>query len=108
MPLGPQAEALLKKLADSGTQPFETMTLAEGRPELTAPGPNTVLKQTNAGVARGSLLRRAHSGPFPSHYLASVPSCSILVQTVFSQLCQGEPVDPRCHSALKGRPLLDP
>ena len=37
MPLGPQAEELLKKLADSGTQPFETMTLTEGRPELTAP-----------------------------------------------------------------------
>ena len=30
MPLDPQAEALLKKLADSGAQPFETMTLAEG------------------------------------------------------------------------------
>ena len=43
MPLGPQAEALLKKLADSGDQPFETMTLAAGRPELAAPGPNTVL-----------------------------------------------------------------
>ena len=26
-----------KKLTDSGTQPFETMTLAEGRLELTAP-----------------------------------------------------------------------
>ena len=39
MPLDPQAEELLKKLADSGTQPFETMTLAEGRPELTVPGP---------------------------------------------------------------------
>ena len=37
MPLDPQAEELLKKLADSGTQPFESMTLAEGRPELTAP-----------------------------------------------------------------------
>ena len=37
MPLDPQAEALLKKLAGSGTQTFETMTLAEGRPELTAP-----------------------------------------------------------------------
>ena len=37
MPLDPQAEALLKKLADSGAQPFETITLAEGRPELTAP-----------------------------------------------------------------------
>ena len=43
MPLGPQVEALLKKLADSGDQPFETMTLAEARPELAAPGPNTVL-----------------------------------------------------------------
>ena len=37
MPLEPQAEALLKKLVDSGVQPFETMTLAESRPELTAP-----------------------------------------------------------------------
>ena len=37
MPLGPQAEALLKKLTDSGAQPFETMTLAEVRPELPAP-----------------------------------------------------------------------
>ena len=37
MPLDPQAEALLKKLADPGVQPFETMTLAESRPELTAP-----------------------------------------------------------------------
>ena len=36
MPLDPQAEALLKKLTNSGAQPFETMTLAEGRPELTA------------------------------------------------------------------------
>ena len=26
-----------KKLTNSGTQPFETMTLAEGRLELTAP-----------------------------------------------------------------------
>ena len=31
MPLEPQAEALLKKLVDSGVQPFETMTLAESR-----------------------------------------------------------------------------
>ena len=37
LPLGPQAEALLKKMTDSGVQPFETMTLAEDRPELTAP-----------------------------------------------------------------------
>ena len=37
MPLDPQAEALLKKLTDSGAQPFETMTLAEGWPGLTAP-----------------------------------------------------------------------
>ena len=37
MPLDPQAEALLKKRSDSGTQPFETMTLAEGRAGLTAP-----------------------------------------------------------------------
>ena len=37
MPLDPQAEALLKKLTDSGAQPFETMTLAEGRLELAAP-----------------------------------------------------------------------
>ena len=37
MPLEPQAEALLKKLVDSGVQPFETMTLVESRPELTAP-----------------------------------------------------------------------
>ena len=39
MPLDPQTEKLLKKLADSRTQPFETMTLAEGRLELTAPRP---------------------------------------------------------------------
>ena len=37
MPLDPQAEELLKEPADSGTQPFETMTLADGRPEQTAP-----------------------------------------------------------------------
>ena len=36
MPFDPQAEALLEKRADSETQPFETMTLAEGRPGLTA------------------------------------------------------------------------
>ena len=36
-----------KKLVDSGAQPFETMILAEGRPELTAPGPSTVPYQTN-------------------------------------------------------------
>ena len=30
MPLDPQAEKLLKKLADSRTQPFETMTLTGG------------------------------------------------------------------------------
>ena len=45
MPLDPQAEALLKKRADPGAQPFETMTLAEDRPRLTAPppDPSTVL-----------------------------------------------------------------
>ena len=37
MPLDPQVEELLKKLADSGTQPFETMTLAEGRPRTDCP-----------------------------------------------------------------------
>ena len=37
MPLDPQVEELLKKLEDSGTQPFETMTLAEGRPKLDCP-----------------------------------------------------------------------
>ena len=56
MPLDPQAEEPLKKLADSGTQPFETMTLAEGRPELTVPRSNMVLWQTNVGVA-GEALR---------------------------------------------------
>ena len=59
MPLDPQAEAILKKLADSGAQPFETMTLAESQPELTAPGPSTVLQQTN-------------DGSFSPHDLASV------------------------------------
>ena len=70
MPLDPQAEALLKKLADSGAQTFETMTLAEGRPKLIAPGPSTVLSQTNVGVSGGPLLRRAYNGPFPQHDLA--------------------------------------
>ena len=37
MPLGPQAEALLKKLTDSGAQPFETMTLAEVSPRTACP-----------------------------------------------------------------------
>ena len=37
MLLDPQTEELLKKLADSGTQPCETMTLAESWPGLDCP-----------------------------------------------------------------------
>ena len=36
MSLGPQAEALLKKLTDSGTQPFETITCSSWPSTVTA------------------------------------------------------------------------
>ena len=61
MPLGPQAEALLKKLADSGTQPFETMTLAVAlRPLLAARGIVTLIVLGRKGP-HGFPFRRPHS-----------------------------------------------
>ena len=59
MPLEPQAEALLKKLVDSGVQPFETMTLAESRPELTAPPQVRFSSRLTIGWPSSHSLRRA-------------------------------------------------
>ena len=84
MPLEPQAEALLKKLVDSGVQPFETMTLAESRPELTAPPQVRFSSRLTIGWP-SSHSYAVLSRPFP-------PYCLVL-------LCPGMsgPTEDRLH-----------